>query len=65
MFTVNVNNMAGIYMFIELFIKKLKWKCGSTDSWLVLLQSIYAYGSQNQQKIIVMEMTFNAIQKHL
>jgi len=53
MFTVNVNSVASIYMFIELFIKKLKWKCGSIGSWLLLLQCIYAYGSQNQQKIIV------------
>lgn len=53
--------MAGIYMFIELFIKKLKWKCGSTDRGFLLLQCIYAYGIQNQQKIIIMEIIFDAI----
>lgn len=37
LFTVNMNNMASIYMFIELFINKFKWKCGSTDRWFTAM----------------------------
>lgn len=49
MFTVNVNNMAGIYMFIELFIDKFKWKCGSTDRRFIIAMNLWIWKSKSTE----------------